>query len=97
MGLTLIEASTMVCVDGLSQANPAERAQVMKRIHRMGQTEDVTIYDLCVRKSIDEVMLDLVYPTKQALSTRILDKKANVISSNQMVSIGLECIQYWNN
>ena len=96
VGLTLIEASTMVCVDGLSQANPAERAQVMKRIHRMGQTDDVTIYDLCVCKTIDEVMLELVYPTKQTLSTHILEGNTTKTSMNKMASIGLECIRYWN-
>ena len=94
-GLTLIEASAMVCVDGLSQANPAERLQVMKRIHRMGQTKDVHIYDLCIQNSIDEVMLNMVYPSKQALSTNLLAKQTTTLPTSKRVSIGLECERLW--
>ena len=94
-GLTLVEAAVMVCVDGLSQANPAERQQVMKRIHRIGQTKDVCIYDLCIQNSIDEVMLNMVYPSKQALSTNLLAKQTVALPTSKRVSIGFECERLW--
>lgn len=95
VGLTLIDASVMVCVDGLSQANPAERLQVMKRVHRMGQTKDVHIYDLCIQNSIDEVMLNMVYPSKNALSTNLLAKQTTALPAGKRFSIGLECDRLW--
>ena len=72
VGLTLIEACRLVCVDGLSQSNPADRDQVIKRVHRFGQTRPVTIVDLCVRGSIDEVMKEAVHPSKRRIANHLL-------------------------
>ena len=74
VGLTLVEASRMICVDGLSQSNPAIRDQVMKRIHRMGQTKTVYIDDLCTMGTIDEVMKEVVHPSKRRMANRLLQK-----------------------
>jgi hypothetical protein len=72
VGLTLVEAHRLICVDGLSQSNPADREQVIKRIHRYGQINPVQIDDLCVRGSIDAVMKEAVHPSKQRLANHLL-------------------------
>lgn len=102
VGLTLVEANRMVCVDGLSQSNPAVRDQVIKRIHRMGQTNDVYIDDLCVKGTIDEVMKEIVHPSKRRVANLLLrrlpalegnaTRKTNV---NELCSIGKVLYPMW--
>lgn len=102
VGLTLVEANRMICVDGLSQSNPAIRDQVMKRIHRMGQTRPVQIDDLCVRGTIDEVMKEAVHPSKRRVANvllrqiPILQKRRNSQSTvNELCSIGNVLYPTW--
>ena len=45
VGLTLIEACRLICVDGYTKPNPSDRAQVIKRIHRIGQTRPVDAFE----------------------------------------------------
>ena len=102
VGLTLVEASRMICVDGLSQSNPAIRDQVMKRIHRMGQTRPVYIDDLCVRGTIDEVMKEAVHPSKNRMVNRLLQnvpilegKTSTKTTTNELCSIGKVLCPMW--
>jgi hypothetical protein len=43
-------------------------------VHRFGQTRQVTIVDLCVRGSIDEVMKEAVHPSKRRAANQLLRK-----------------------
>ena len=75
VGLTLVEAHRMICVDGLSQSNPADREQVIKRVHRFGQKHTVMIDDLCMMGTIDQAMKDAVHPSKQRVTNILLRKR----------------------
>lgn len=66
----------MVCVDGYSKPNPADRAQVIKRIHRIGQTQPVLIEDLCIQGTLDEVLRKHIHPSRTRIAKQILGKSA---------------------
>lgn len=56
IGITLTAASTLLHVE--QDWVPATMAQASDRIHRDGQTEPVTIYDLLANGSVDTLVLD---------------------------------------
>ena len=104
-GLTLTTADLMVIVDGFAQPNPEKRAQVMKRVHRIGQTKPVTIVDLCTRGTIEEVMREYVHPSKEALTEKLLKniplntdgkRKGKRSRSTQLQSIGQHLQPCWD-
>lgn len=102
MGLTLVEANRMICVDGLSQSNPAVRDQVMKRIHRVGQTQPVQIDDLWMRGTIDEVMKEAVHPSKRRVANVLLrqipilhERRNSHTTVNELCSIGNVLYPVW--
>ena len=106
VGLTLIEAHRMICVDGFSQPNPADREQALKRVHRFGQIRAVQIDDLCVEGTIDEVMKDFVHPSKQNMSRKLLHKmprvkqssaisKTKTTTTEELCAIGKSLLPIW--
>lgn len=103
-GLTLTTSSLMVIVDGFAQPNPEKRAQVMKRVHRIGQTDPVTIVDLCTRGTIEEVMREYVHPSKEAMTEKLLKniplnadgkRQGKRAQSTQLQSIGHHLQPCW--
>jgi DNA helicase INO80 len=55
LGINLTSADTVIFYD--SDWNPTNDAQAMDRCHRIGQTEDVTVYRLVTTGSIEERIL----------------------------------------
>lgn len=55
VGLNLTKASTVILMD--QDWNPHNDRQAEDRVHRLGQTSDVTIYRLCCRHSFEETVL----------------------------------------
>lgn len=106
VGLTLIEAHRLICVDGLSQSNPADREQVIKRVHRYGQLHDVIIDDLCIEGTIDEAMKEAVHPSKQRISNALLQNvpvlksqssstQSKSVNLKEMCAIGTVLLPMW--
>jgi E3 ubiquitin-protein ligase SHPRH len=53
-GLTLNEATHMFLADPL--LSDAQRAQVISRIHRVGQTRETTVHDYVTVKTVEEAI-----------------------------------------
>lgn len=70
-GINLIASNHLVLMD--SWWNNAKMIQVMDRIHRIGQSKDVTIYNLQVKNSIEEQIEQLV-EKKYKISNLVLSK-----------------------
>lgn len=70
-GINLIASNHLVLLD--SWWNNAKMTQVMDRIHRIGQTKDVTIYTLQIKDSIEEQIEQLV-DKKYKMSNLVLTK-----------------------
>lgn len=71
-GLTLTSASYMIFID--TPWTAADFDQCCDRIHRIGTSKSVTIYNLVVRETIDERVLELVND-KAAITDYIVDDK----------------------
>ena len=70
VGLNLTGADTVILVD--LWWNPAIEAQAISRAHRMGQKENVEVYRLITRGTIEEKILELQESKKHLIST-VLD------------------------
>lgn len=70
-GINLIASNHLVLMD--SWWNNAKMIQVMDRIHRIGQSKDVTIYNLQIQNSIEEQIEQLVNK-KYKMSNLVLSK-----------------------
>jgi len=57
LGLNLIKANKAFVME--PQFNPAAEAQAVDRVHRLGQTREVTIKRFIMKDSFEEKMLDL--------------------------------------
>eukprot|EP01066_Platyproteum_vivax_P000185 Platyproteum_vivax@DN10208_c0_g1_i1.p1 len=64
VGLNLVSACRVYLTD--LWWNPAVEAQAMERVHRLGQTNPVHVYKLCIKDSIEEKMLELQNKKDQA-------------------------------
>lgn len=69
-GITLTSASYMILLD--SPWTPSELDQAVDRIHRIGSTKPVIIYNLIANNTIDERIKELV-DTKRSVSDYIID------------------------
>ncbi|MHA1869064.1 MAG: DEAD/DEAH box helicase [Candidatus Heimdallarchaeaceae archaeon] len=58
LGISLTSASTVIFLDMLW--TPADHDQAESRVHRFGQTKNVQIYYLYIKRTIDEKILSLV-------------------------------------
>lgn len=56
VGLNLTAADTVIFYD--SDWNPTVDQQAMDRVHRLGQTKDVTVYRLITKRSIEEKVME---------------------------------------
>lgn len=70
-GINLIASNHLVLMD--SWWNNAKMSQVMDRIHRIGQTKDVTIYNLQIKNSIEEQIEQLIQK-KYKMAHLVLNK-----------------------
>lgn len=70
-GINLIASNHLVLID--SWWNNAKMTQVMDRIHRIGQTKEVTIYNLQIKNSIEEQIEQLV-EKKYKMANLVLSK-----------------------
>lgn len=81
VGLNLTAATNMVILD--SEWNPGKAEQAYDRLHRMGQTENVTINVLSVQNTID-AWLDQMMKDKASIVDGF-DKGAANISANDLL------------
>ena len=70
VGLNLTGADTVVLID--LWWNPAVEMQAISRAHRLGQKENVEVYRLITRGTIEEKILEM-QETKKHLVTTVLD------------------------
>ena len=80
-GLTLTAASYAIFID--TPWTAAEFEQAQDRIHRIGATKNVTIYELITEGTIDERVHEIV-KTKEAISDFIIDDKITNESYNAL-------------
>lgn len=73
VGLNLVSASRVYMVD--PWWNPAVEEQAMDRVHRLGQTRDVTVVRLIVTDSIEDRILEL-QERKRQLATSAFEKRS---------------------
>ncbi|KAG0623190.1 hypothetical protein M758_3G155200 [Ceratodon purpureus] len=73
VGLNLVSASRVYMVD--PWWNPAVEEQAMDRVHRLGQTRDVTVVRLIVTDSIEDRILEL-QERKRQLATCAFEKRS---------------------
>jgi SWI/SNF-related matrix-associated actin-dependent regulator of chromatin subfamily A-like protein 1 len=73
VGINLTKATTALFID--YSWTPADHAQAIDRIHRIGSTSDyITIYQLYSKKTVDEYMYKLL-ERKQVLFDQLIDGK----------------------
>lgn len=82
VGLNLTAATNMVILD--SEWNPGKAEQAYDRLHRMGQTENVTINVLIVKNTIDEWM-DSINKDKSSI-VEGFDKGAAAIGASDLMN-----------
>lgn len=77
VGITLTAGTNVVFID--FSWVPADHAQAIDRIHRLGQTADhVTVYQMIAKESIDEYMQELLQK-KQVIFDTLIDGKTTKI------------------
>lgn len=77
-GLTLTAGTVEIFMD--EPWNRANKEQAEDRCHRVGTTQNVTIYTLLTKNTIDERIHELVYE-KGAMADALVDGKANMTKS----------------
>ncbi|ELR24689.1 SNF2 family Nterminal domain containing protein [Acanthamoeba castellanii str. Neff] len=92
LGINLTSADTVIFYD--SDWNPTNDAQAMDRCHRIGQTEDVTVYRLVTTGSIEERILKRAQEKSKIQNLVIaggaFDRSALAIRPQEMVSLLLD-------
>lgn len=92
LGLNLTCASRVILLD--PWWNPMVSEQAIDRVHRIGQTNPVDVYEFIIEKTVEERILKL-QDKKRVLAKSILDvngtkavnKKANALSSDEMLDL----------
>lgn len=85
VGLNLQRAAH-TCINLELPWNPAVLDQRVGRVHRLGQTQDVDVYDLVARDGIEWRIAGLVQ-TKRALFTSVLDSTHDEVLFEQAPSV----------
>lgn len=80
-GITLHRAEVVIFLD--HPWNRANYEQAVDRAHRIGQTKNVTIYNLLCKNTIDERIWELV-KRKGELSDQIVDKAGKVMTNKDI-------------
>lgn len=65
MGIPLTAASTEVLID--DPYSPGSKSQMIKRVHRPGQKNDVDVISLAVGDTVDDGMLELLYIKQEGI------------------------------
>lgn len=87
-GLTLTSGKVIILLD--EPWSMALREQAVDRCHRIGQNENITIYTLLCKNTIDERIHKLVYE-KGEMSDRIVDSKnGNILNKKELVDYLLD-------
>lgn len=86
-GLTLTAGKVIIMLD--EPWSMALREQAVDRCHRIGQNNNVTIYTIMCKGTIDEKIHKLVYE-KGKMSDRIVDNSGNIIDKRELVDYLLD-------
>ena len=86
-GLTLTAASIVIMLD--EPWSMALREQAVDRLHRIGQKNNITIYTILAKGTIDERIHKLVYE-KGEMSDKIVDGVGEVINKKALVDYLLD-------
>ena len=81
-GLTLTKANTVIFLD-----HPWNRAlydQCVDRAHRIGQTKNITVYNLMCKGTIDERIWEIV-EEKREISDKIVDGNMTKMDRSKLV------------
>lgn len=81
LGLNLTCASRVVLVD--PWWNPMITEQAIDRVHRLGQQHDVDVYELVVKKTVEEKILSLC-DSKRALAAGVIDGASSSAVTNKL-------------
>ncbi len=86
-GVTLTKASVIILLD--EPWSMALREQAVDRCHRIGQHNNLTIYTLMCKNTIDEKIHELVYK-KGEMSDKLVDGKVSDMDKKELVKYLLE-------
>lgn len=75
VGLNLTSASRVFIME--PQYNPAAVAQAIDRVHRLGQTRDVQVFQFIMKNSIEEKILELARKKQEMADTSLNRGKQN--------------------
>ncbi|KAK9236840.1 SNF2 family N-terminal domain-containing protein [Lipomyces kononenkoae] len=81
LGLNLTCASRVVLVD--PWWNPMVSEQAIDRVHRIGQTRDVDVYEITAENTVEERILKL-QEQKRQLARGVMDDKAGKLNVNRL-------------
>lgn len=81
LGLNLTCASQVVLID--PWWNPMISEQAIDRVHRLGQTRDVDVYELIVMQSVEERIM-LLQDKKRELAKSVVEKGGTFVASNKL-------------
>ncbi|KAK9472019.1 SNF2 family N-terminal domain-containing protein [Dipodascopsis tothii] len=81
LGLNLVCASRVVLVD--PWWNPMVSEQAIDRVHRIGQTRDVDVYEITVENSVEERIVTL-QDKKRELAKSVLDERGGTLAGNKL-------------
>ncbi|KAK9369391.1 SNF2 family N-terminal domain-containing protein [Lipomyces kononenkoae] len=81
LGLNLTCASRVVLVD--PWWNPMVSEQAIDRVHRIGQTRDVDVYEITAENTVEERILKL-QEQKMQLARGVMDDKAGKLNVNRL-------------
>ena len=83
-GLNLTQASEVILLD--PWWNPAVEAQAADRSHRIGQTEQVSIYRLISRNTIESSILTL-HQHKKEIASHLLQDSDSILSFDEIKEV----------
>lgn len=86
-GITLTSGKVIILLD--EPWSMALREQAVDRCHRIGQNNNITIYTLMCKGTIDEKIHKLVYE-KGEMSERIVDSGGTIVNKRELVDYLLE-------
>jgi len=91
MGITLTAASNMLFID--QDFTPANMCQAEDRIHRRGQKNSVTIYQLLAKNTIDERMREILREKQDIFDRLFEDGNTEKIKSTSIINDLIKEIQ----
>eukprot|EP00916_Digyalum_oweni_P002001 GHVL01003780.1.p2 GENE.GHVL01003780.1~~GHVL01003780.1.p2 ORF type:complete len:330 (-),score=99.20 GHVL01003780.1:383-1372(-) len=86
-GLNLTVATRVYIMD--PWWNPAIEDQAMERVHRIGQTEEIIVYKICIAKSVEQKLIEM-HSSKKHFATSVLSGDGPMSNLEQKKSLRLE-------